>query len=121
MENENIKISVQITREQNNKLEELAKQNNLKKSELIRQSIVANSTREAFMTKAICLLCQLDSAAKKCENEKDKELLGMMDTKFFLFASKKKLSPASMRCLPKRTAAVMNSLVLFLIMHWIIV
>lgn len=31
--------------------------------------------REAFMTKAICLLCQLDSAAKKCENEKDKELL----------------------------------------------
>lgn len=53
MKNGNIKISVQITREQNNKLEELAKQNNLKKSELIRQSIVANSTREAFMTKAI--------------------------------------------------------------------
>lgn len=53
MENENIKISVQITREQNDRLEELAKQNNLKKSELIRQSIVANSTREAFMTKAI--------------------------------------------------------------------
>lgn len=75
MKNGNIKISVQITREQNNKLEKLAKQNNLKKSELIRQSIVANSTREAFMTKAICLLCQLDSAAKKCENEKDKELL----------------------------------------------
>lgn len=36
MKNGNIKISVQITREQNNKLEELAKQNNLKKSELIR-------------------------------------------------------------------------------------
>lgn len=76
MENENIKISVQITREQNNKLEELAKQNNLTKSELIRQSIVANSTREAFMTKAICLLCQLDSASKKCENEKDMEAGG---------------------------------------------
>ena len=69
MKNGYIKISVQITQEQNNRLEELAK------SELIRQSIVANSAREAFMTKAICLLCQLDSAAKKCENEKDKELL----------------------------------------------
>lgn len=75
MKNGNIKISVQITWEQNNRLEEFAKQNNLTKSELIRQSIVANSAREAFMTKAICLLCQLDSAAKKCENEKDKELL----------------------------------------------
>lgn len=64
MKNGYIKISVQITREQNNRLEEFAKQNNLTKSELIRQSIVANSAREAFMTKAICLLCQLDSAAK---------------------------------------------------------
>ena len=43
MKNGNIKISVQITREQNNRLEEFAKQNNLTKSELIRQSIVANS------------------------------------------------------------------------------
>lgn len=74
MKTGNIKISVQLTREQNDKLEELAKQSNLKKSELIRQSIVANSACEAFMTKAICLLCQLDSTAKKCENENDKEL-----------------------------------------------
>lgn len=75
MKNGYIKISIQIKREQNDRLEELAKQSNLKKSELIRQSIVVNSAREAFMTKAICLLCRLDSAAKKCENEKDKELL----------------------------------------------
>lgn len=32
MKNGNIKISVQITREQNNRLEEFAKQNNLTKS-----------------------------------------------------------------------------------------
>ena len=69
MKNGYIKIRVQITWKQNDRLEELAKQSNLTKSELIRQSIVANSRREAFMTKAICLLCQLDSAAKKCENE----------------------------------------------------
>ena len=85
MKNGYIKISVQITREQNNRLEEFAKQNNLTKSELIRQSIVANSAREAFMTKAICLLCQLDSAVKNVKTRRIKNCWRRFMTYFGIF------------------------------------